>query len=51
MQLFNFWRCWGKDHLYEYDGYTLGGIWIRCTRCGDIDEYLPGLHEPKGYKR
>jgi hypothetical protein len=50
MFLLNFWRCWGKDHLYRYDGPTLGGDWIKCDRCGHLDEYLPGVHEPKGYK-
>ena len=32
-----------------FDRPTLGGEYIRCKECNQIDEYLPGLHEPKGY--
>lgn len=46
----NLWRRWGKSHDWVFDGYTLGGDWVKCQRCGAIDEYLPGLHEPRGYK-
>lgn len=39
--------CFRGGHLWHYDGDTLGGIWIRCARCNALDEYLPGLHEPR----
>ena len=42
--------CFKEGHLWEYEGPTLGGDWIRCTRCRAIEEYLPGAHEPKGYE-
>lgn len=41
--------CWKHGHNYKFDGYTLGGDWIKCTRCHRRDEFLPGLHEPKNY--
>ncbi len=41
--------CFKIGHLWKFDGYTLGGDWIRCERCKKLDEYLPGVHEPKGY--
>lgn len=41
--------CWVQGHNYRRVSETLGGDWIRCTNCGHLDEYLPGLHEPKGY--
>jgi len=40
--------CWPTMHDYAYDGDTLGGIWIRCKLCGHLEEFLPGVHEPKG---
>ena len=42
--------CSKLGHDYKYDGDTLAGDWIRCTRCNKLEEYLPGVHEPKGYK-
>jgi hypothetical protein len=50
-QLIAKWRiCRKQGHQYYKDGETLGGDWIRCANCNRLDEYLPGLHEPKGYK-
>jgi hypothetical protein len=46
--LLNFWRCIGKPHVWKYSADTLAGIWLECERCYGIDEFLPGLHEPKG---
>lgn len=44
-------KCFIKnDHDYVYNGNTLGGDWIVCLKCGHVEEYLPGLHEPKGYR-
>lgn len=42
-------HCFKNGHNYKFDGYTLGGDWIRCARCNKLEEYLPGLHEPKNY--
>ncbi|MFC8008956.1 hypothetical protein [Streptomyces cinereoruber] len=42
--------CFTQGHDYKFDGFTLGGDWIRCRRCRKLEEYLPGLHEPKGYR-
>lgn len=42
--------CFKQGHIWKFDGMTLGGDWIRCERCKKIDEYLPGVHEPKGYQ-
>jgi hypothetical protein len=45
-------NCWfGKGHHWRFDGNTLGGIWIRCNDCNQLDEFLPGLHEPSGGKK
>ncbi len=41
-------RKLGCSHVWSYDGDTLGGIWLRCDRCEQIDEFLPGCHEPEG---
>lgn len=41
--------CWKIGHDWKYESPTLGGDWIRCARCRGLEEYLPGLHEPKGY--
>jgi len=43
------WTCWRQGHDPVADGETLGGVWIRCRRCGSVEEYLPGVHEPWGY--
>ncbi len=43
-------RCFKMGHLWRFDSHTLGGDWIRCERCNKLDEYLPGVHEPKGYR-
>lgn len=42
-------KCMRQGHDFARTQATLGGVWIKCTRCGTIDEHLPGLHEPKGY--
>ena len=42
-------KCMREGHLFERVDDTLGGVWIKCMRCGKLDEHLPGLHEPKGY--
>jgi len=42
-------ECHNIGHAWEYDSDTLGGDWIKCTRCHTIDEYLHGTHEPRGY--
>lgn len=42
--------CMRYGHFYHMDGETLGGWWVRCSFCHHLDEYLPGVHEPKGYK-
>lgn len=42
-------RCAKRGHHdWAEDGDTLGGIWIRCRDCRTLEEFLPGLHEPKG---
>jgi len=41
--------CFKMGHIFRFDSYTLGGDWIKCERCNKLDEYLPGVHEPKGY--
>jgi hypothetical protein len=41
--------CWFHGHSYRREGDTLGGVWIRCVICGALEEYLPGLHEPRGF--
>lgn len=43
------WTCWRRGHDPVTDGSSLGGVWIKCRRCGSIEEYLPGAHEPWGY--
>lgn len=43
------WHCFRHGHIFKFDSYTLGGDWIRCKHCNLLEEYLPGLHEPKGY--
>lgn len=45
---FKFCRKVGQHH-WQWAGDTIGGVWIKCCRCGQLDEYLPGTHEPKGY--
>lgn len=40
--------CRKVGHVWRKDGDTLGGWWIRCKNCNKLDEYLPGLHEPRG---
>lgn len=42
------WKCHKEGHLWVKDNPTLGGWWVRCTRCHHLDEYLPGVHEPRG---
>lgn len=46
------WRCkWKRStgtHNWVNNGDTLGGIFIRCICCGYIDEFLPGVYEPRG---
>lgn len=41
--------CQLHGHTYRETGVTLGGWWIECVVCGSIEEYLPGVHEPRGY--
>lgn len=41
--------CRKQGHNYKFESPTLGGDWIRCENCNQLDEYLPGTHEPKGY--
>lgn len=41
--------CLKLGHDYKFAGHGLGGDWIRCARCNRLDEYLIGVHEPKGY--
>ena len=41
--------CWKLGHIFRYEGETLGGDLIKCTRCDKLDEFLPGVHEPNGY--
>lgn len=46
----NKWICFRNGHKFVFSSHSLGGDWIRCERCHKLDEFLPGLHEPKGYK-
>jgi len=48
--LVNKYTCFKMGHIFRFDSHTLGGDWITCERCKKLDEYLPGVHEPKGYK-
>lgn len=44
------WDCFRRgEHLYVYDSPSMGGDWIRCSHCRHLDEWIPGVHEPKGY--
>lgn len=43
------WVCHKLGHNYYFIRHGLTGDWIRCNRCGRTDEYIPGVHEPKGY--
>lgn len=50
-----FWRlwyritiCWPEGHVWEYAGVTLGGDWVICIVCYTKEEWLPGVHEPRG---
>lgn len=42
-------ECAKLGHLWKFAGSSLGGDWIRCTRCNKLDEYILGIHEPEGY--
>ena len=44
-------HCLLHGHDFRFDGVTLGGSWILCRRCHKLDEYLPGVHEPQGFKK
>jgi len=49
MNLIKWWKiCRQQGHYYLFDGNTLGGICIRCSDCNKLEEFLPGVHEPKG---
>lgn len=49
MKLWNKLTICRKDgHLFEVESMSLGGYWVRCTECGKLDEWLPGVHEPRG---
>lgn len=50
LYMLNFWRCWGKYHNWQKAGDSLGGDWVRCSFCYKLDEYIPGMHEPEGYR-
>jgi Fic family protein len=41
-------KCHKNGHVWGYDSETLGGVWIKCSRCFKLDEFLPGVHEPEG---
>lgn len=41
--------CLRIGHAYRFDGHGLTGDYIKCARCGHSEEYIPGVHEPKGY--
>ena len=54
--MFRKWKVWWrvcrkKGHDWFVESMTLGGVWIRCGRCRHLDEFLPGLNEPKGAER
>lgn len=40
--------CRRNGHLFEVESMSLGGYWVRCTVCRKLDEWLPGVHEPRG---
>ena len=42
-------KCIFTGHDWKYYSQTLGGDWIRCDKCHTFEEFLPGVHEPKGY--
>jgi hypothetical protein len=47
----NWLTCFKRGyHRFFPVGDTLGGDWVRCQDCWKLDEYLPRVHEPKGYK-
>lgn len=43
--------CRKHGHHYKFESYTLGGDLIRCMSCRKLEEWPPGLHEPKGYAK
>lgn len=44
-------HCFSNRHDWQKEKETPSGDWIRCSRCGWLDKNLPGLREPKGYKK
>lgn len=42
------WECFRYGHFaWRKVGETVGGDVVRCVRCNALEEYLPGVHEPK----
>jgi hypothetical protein len=51
MNIIKWWNiCRKNGHHWVFDSDSLTGEWIVCHNCYKIDEYIPGVHEPKGYK-
>lgn len=40
--------CWPGGHSWIKIGDTLGGDEIMCIVCHTKEEWLPGVHEPRG---